>query len=480
MNISDKKARSGAVCGMAALMTACLVTGCTISNPMSASQPSDPQNAVSEVTPAEDPSSAADPGLQQLADPEDQASQDAVTEPVTEPEEKPEGETIPEEIPEPEPQTVTILGTEYSLDETYLDLSDMSSMDTYMVATAISGMENLSEVNLMKDDGTTKMDLQSAAVLKSAAPGAHFIFSFDLFGKTVTTEDRIVEFVNTGIGNEGEETIRQALTVLDRCRYFLLDDCGIDDEVMDGIRSDYPDTKVVWRIHVGTRSALTDDQVIRMTHGINDSMTGPLRYCNEVMYMDLGHDSGITDISFTAYMPCLECIILSDAKFRDLTPLTNCPKLTWVELVYCDKIQDISVIAGMESIRFLNISYTYTRDISSLWDMKLDRFSCIANGVPEDVQNSYREAHPDCLAVFSGNPYGYAWRYNDYGYHFFDYYTRMREVFRYDQGSPGGFKLPEYVNPAELPDEETVENPEEITGEETVEDPENSTDEGTT
>ena len=361
----------------------------------------------------------------------------------------------PEPEPEPEvivPETVSILGKEYNFDETTLDLSDMSPEDIAEVSGIISEMTELEEVSLMPSEGEPLLSLEAVSALKEAAPDVHFVYEFDMYDQHLTTEDTEVSYVKAEIGNEGEETIRQALTVLDKCDYFLLDDCGIDDEIMAKIREDFPDTKVVWRVHVGWKSALTDDQVIRMTHGINDSMTGPLKYCNEVIYMDLGHDSGITDISFIENMPDLECVILSDAQFADLTPLTNCSKLTWLELVSCYHIQNLSVIADMDSIKFLNISYTRTSDISGIMDMNLERFSCIGNPLPKEDFDAYCEAHPDCLCVSSGNPYGYAWRYDDYGYHFFSYYARMREVFRYTQGSPGGFKMPE-----DEPEEETEE-----------------------
>ena len=158
-------------------------------------------------------------------------------------------------------------------------------------------------------------------------------------------------------------------------------------------------------------------------------------------------------------MPDLECLILSDAHFTDLTPLTNCSKLTWLELVSCYYIQNLSVIADMDSIKYLNISYTQTRDISGIMDMNLERFSCIGNPVSRDAFDEYAAAHPDCLCVYTGNPYGYAWRYDDYGYTFFSYYARMREVFRYTEGCPGGFKMPEDPEEAEPADtaEETGE-----------------------
>lgn len=352
-------------------------------------------------------------------------------------------EDIPEIVEEEEPKTVLILGNEYHLDTETLDLSGMTSEDVAAVAEAIAELPELKSVNLMPEEEGTSLLLSDVVTLKEAAPDVHFVYEFDLFGSNISTSDAEVQYVKVQIGNEGEETVRQALTILDECEYFLLDDCGIDDEIMAGIREDFPDTKVVWRVHVGWKTALTDDPIIRMTHGIDDTMTGPLKYCNEVVYMDLGHDAGITDISFIEYMPCLECLILSDAKFTDLTPVTYCPNLTWLELISCNQIENLSVIGEMESIKYLNISHTNTRDISGIMNMNLDRFCCIGNYVSKEDFEAFKEAHPDCMSVSSGNPYGYAWRYDDYGYHFFSYYARMREVFRYEQGSPGGFKWPE-------------------------------------
>ena len=364
----------------------------------------------------------------------------------TEPKQVEPEKSEPEIIQEEEPKTVEILGTEYDLNVETLDLSSITTEDVANVADSISGLSELKIVNLMSEEGESLLPLPYVATLKQAAPEVHFVYEFDLYDNHISTSDTEVQYINTPIGNEGEEYIRQTLTILDECEYFLLDDCGIDDEIMAGIREDFPETKVVWRIHVGRKSALTDDPIIRMTHGIDDTMTGPLKYCNEVVYMDLGHDTGITDISFTAYMPLLECLILSDAQFKDLSPLTNCPNLTWLELIYCYHIEDLSVISGMESIKYLNISNTGTKDISGIMNMDLDRFCCIGNRVSEEDFEKFTELHPDCMSVSTGNPYGYAWRYDDYGYTFFSYYARMREVFRYTQSSPGGFKFPEDDN----------------------------------
>ena len=376
-----------------------------------------------------------------------------------------EEEQIVEPEPDPVPATVFIHGTEYDRNISYLDLSDCAPEEIPEIADTIRDMPELEEIVLMDEEGSSQLSLDDVALLTDAAPDALFTYSFDLYDQSISLSDNEIKYKDIEIGNEGEENIRKALSVLNKCSRFVLDECGIDDEVMAGINEDFPDIRVVWRVHVGNKTALTDYPIIRMTHGITDEMTGPLKYCTDVVYMDLGHDEGISDISFTANMPALECLILSSAGVSDLTPLKNCKNLTWLELVNCVKLKDISPVAGLDSIKYLNISNTGIRDISPVMDMKLERFSCIDNGISKEVIEEFTEKNPDCMYAFTGTPWGYAWRYDDYGYHFFSYYARMREVFRYEERSPGGYVFPE----DEEPEEETEEEDEEEASDETQE-----------
>ncbi len=393
------------------------------------------------------------PVYEEQAETESENDIEAAAETVSE-----NAEPEPTAEPEPVPATVLIHGTEYDRNISYLDLSDCDPEEISGIAEIIRDMPALETIRLMTDEGGSKLALEDVALLTDAAPDAEFIYSFDLYEKRISLSDNEVRFKDTDIGNEGEDNIRRALSVLNSCDRFVLDGCGIDDEVVAQIDEDFPDTRVVWRIYVGNKSALTDDPIIRMTHGITDAMTGPLKYCRDVVYMDLGHDEGISDISFTANMPKLECLILSSAGVTDLTPLKNCSTLTWLELVNCVKLKDISPVAGMDSIKYLNISDSGVRDISPVMDMKLDRFSCIGNGISKEVSEEFIEKHPDCMVAFKGNPWGYAWRYDDYGYHFFSYYARMREVFRYEERSPGGYVFPEDEEPVEEPEDEEAQD----------------------
>ncbi len=329
--------------------------------------------------------------------------------------------------------TVSIDGTLYGADTTKLDLSWMKPEQIVENLDKLALLFNLQEVELMDENGTSLLALPDVKTLQDALPQVFFHYSFDLFGKTVSTSDEVIEYDSVYIGNSGEERIRQALDILTKCTYFKLDDCGLDNEVMSGIREDYPNIKVVWRIHISPYSMLTDETMLRLTFCLNDDNVSELKYLNDVTYMDIGHNDTLTDISFVAYMPKLECVIVSGAPIQDISAFKNCKNLEWLELCFCSWVKDLSVLEEIPNLKYLNVSYSQVSDLTPLENVKLERFNCLHTKVDAAMEASFVEKHPDCLSVFEGKqPYGYGWRYNDYGYTFFEYYANMRIVFRYD------------------------------------------------
>lgn len=332
--------------------------------------------------------------------------------------------------------TVSLLGAVQAEDVTTLDLSHMTSADVEEAAQALSLLVNLTEVQLMDASGASQLTLTDVAKLQDAQPNALFQYSFDLFGQIVTTADETVEFNEVAIGNEGEERIRQALDILDNCTYFKLDDCGLDNEVMAGIREDYPDTKVVWRVHIPPFSMLTDETMLRLTFHLDNNNIHDLKYLNDVTYLDVGHNSPLTDLSFIQYMPKLECVIISGSNVVDVSVFKNCPNLIWLEMCFCYNIQEISCLTDHPTLKYLNISFSDVSDLTPLENVNLERLNCMGTNVNWEQRQAFIEKHPDCLSIWEGKqPYGYGWRYNDYGYTFFEYYANMRIVFRYDDTS---------------------------------------------
>lgn len=383
--------------------------------------------------------------------------------------------------------TVEILGKEYDMETTELDLSALTDADVTAAAQQLSLLPNLNHVNLNPDGGMGTLSLESVKTLMEAVPGVVFDYTFDFYGHTLSTADEEVHIKNTKIGDEGEQNIRNALDLLTNCKRFVLEYCQVSYDLLAKIRDDYRDrTKVVWRVEFAEGSTLTDAEVIRSTWGLRDSNCKNLIYCEGARFLDFGHNGDEKgcywkDCSFVAGMPNLEAAIFSGSYVADISAFANCKNLKFLELAFCGNVTDISVLANCEKLEMLNISFTSVTDISALDNLPM-KLLCAKNysnkRVSQVDQDRFQQLHPDCWAQYVGEqPYGSGWRYDKDEITPLPYYALLRAVFRYDLGdrlpNHAGWNLTEEaqtllaaMEPAQAAVEETV--PAETVPEETV------------
>ena len=333
--------------------------------------------------------------------------------------------------------TVELFGTGYSVDTTELDLSAMNSSGVEEACRKLGKLNNLTDVTL-----NSSLSFEDVDALQDAVPHIRFHYTFNLLGRTVSTGDQEIIYKNQNFGDSEEAEIRKALKILDHTSRFVLDNCGFSNETLAKLREDFRGgPKVIWRVYFGTQSrynTLTDDDTIRAVYNVTDDTCGPMKYLEDVKYMDLGHNEYLTDFSFVGYMPELEVLIGSGSAVKDLSGIENCKKLTWLELASCLKLDNIEPLAGCEGLKYLNISYTKVKDLSPLDALKLERFVYLNPKASTKEQNTFLTIHPkaECITVFYGysQPYGYGWRYDDNGKTMFWYYKDViREVFEYDK-----------------------------------------------
>lgn len=328
--------------------------------------------------------------------------------------------------------TVEILGEEYKPGVTEFDLSGMQMSQLDTVLKKFQMLPGIVNIELMNGEETA-FSPADVKVLMDALPEVKFHYEFMLFGQRASTETERLEYVNMDIGNEGETQLRQALDIMPGCTYIKLEKCGLDNEVLGGIQADYPNTTIAWRIQFGEYSVMTDTDTIRAVYDVYDKHVEVLKYCTKVKYIDMGHNSFLSDLSFVQYMPDLEIMIASGCSTKDISAFANCKKLEFLELAYCYSLTDISPLKECESLRFLNVSFSKVSDLSPLDDLKLERFVCLSTNVPEADRPAFEEKHPDCWTRFTGeNPYSLGWRYDDVGVTRSEYYIHIREVFDYD------------------------------------------------
>ena len=332
---------------------------------------------------------------------------------------------------------VELFGSNFGVDTTNLDLSAMGSSNVEEACRKLAKMSNLTDVTL-----SSSLSFEDVDTLQTAVPQVRFHYTFDLLGRTVSTGDDEIIYKNLNCGDSEEAEIRKALKILDHTSRFVLDNCGFSNETLAQLREDFRGgPKVIWRVYFGTQgryNTLTDDDTIRAVYNVTDDTCGPMKYLEDVKYMDLGHNEYLTDFSFVGYMPELEVLIGSGSAVKDLSGIENCKKLTWLELASCLKLDNIEPLAGCEGLKYLNISYTKVKDLAPLDGLKLERFVYLSPKASTKEQNTFLTIHPraECITVFYGysQPYGYGWRYDDNGKTMFWYYKDViREVFEYDK-----------------------------------------------
>ena len=339
--------------------------------------------------------------------------------------------------------TVAFNGQNLPKDTTSLDMSAMPIGQSAELARAVALLPLLQSIDFVDEKGKCVFDLETISQLDAirlAAPYAKLEVNFQLFGKKVSSTDTEIKYYNTPIGNDGVKQLRAVLPYLTSCSYFLLDDCGIDNEVLAQLRSDFPQTKIVWRVWLCTPSSgmknsysyLTDTQLIR-TLKVRDFNCQVLAYCNEVKYVDFGHNPFVSDFTFLGSMPELEVAIIALTSCGDLTPLANCPKLEYLE-VFTSNVTDLSPLANCKELKHLNISNLAITDLTPLEGLtKLERLRIVmCDQISKEQIQQLQELLPDCQFLTAGwDPTGNGWRKDKNGV-MIPRYRLLRQQMRYD------------------------------------------------
>ncbi len=347
--------------------------------------------------------------------------------------------------------TPTLFGKEVPLDARTLDLSAMRPEQTDELLALLPYLERLEEINFVSPEGVCAFsidDIPQLDRIREAAPELYLRVRFELFGQTVSSEDERIEYYLVPIGNDGVETVRAVLPYLRSCTYLLMDGCDVDNEVMAQLREDFPETKVVWRVWIiepyyKSRkftlwcSFLTDTDRIR-TIKIRDNNSSVLKYCNEVRYVDFGHNMVTHDFSFLGYMPKLEVCIIAITGVKDISCLANCPELEYLE-IYGSQVTDLSPLANCTKLKHFNCSRIYgLTDLTPIYGLELERLRCVSTGIPQEQVDEYARLHPNCEILRTpGPPHLGNWRFDEHN-HMVPRYALLREQLRYDEDRANG------------------------------------------
>ena len=280
--------------------------------------------------------------------------------------------------------------------------------DVSVLMAQLASVSHLETVHLEEPSASP----DQLMALMEAYPEISFSWNKTVLGKTFSSED--TEFDFSGMKLDGTDPVEEAMAYFPKAEKVIMSNCGIDNETMASFREKMrPDYKVVWTVYITKKPVRTDAVVIHssgMGVCLIDEQSYDLKYCEDVVVLDIGH-SYVKYIEWIEYMPNLEYLILAHNWIKDLTPISSCKKLIYLELFWNKHIPDYTPLLGCTALKDLNISGTYA-DPTPLQQMTwLENLWANMNDFSQREKQALVEALPNTRIEFNGGEYtGGGWR----------------------------------------------------------------------
>ena len=329
--------------------------------------------------------------------------------------------------------SVELLGKTIGSEEIEVDFSDLPASELSAIRSTLAVLPNVKKVNMDPKSGESAWTLEEVDQIQTVREGLVVNYTTEAFGVTFSLADEAVSFSGKNL-KKSVEDLRNLLPYMRNVKRVDMENCSIDNETMAALRDEFPQTKLVWRVKVGAYSVRTDAWMIKFSAGgrrdLSDKDTANLKYCREMKYLDLGHNS-IHHMEFVSYMPDLEVCIMYDP-ISSLRGIEACSKLEYFECFSCG-LKDLTPLAACTELKHLNVCYNNLKDITPLYGLtKLERLWISRNdGIPKEQLEKFKELVPDCVVNTTvHNPTGDGWRQNE-DKSYVPRYALLREQFRY-------------------------------------------------
>lgn len=206
--------------------------------------------------------------------------------------------------------------------------------------------------------------------LQKAYPDTDIGWELDVFGQTLTSSLEEIDLSSAEVTDL--EALEQALAYFPKAKLVFLGECGLDNELLAAHREQARDRyKLVWTVAFGDKMKSRTDATTFMPvrehiYYFNDEEAYNLRYCEDMVCIDIGHMS-IHNIDFVEFMPDLEYLILAHTQLQYIEPISSCKKLKFLELDWCP-LRDLTPLKGCTALEDLNLGNTFA-DVTPVGEM---------------------------------------------------------------------------------------------------------------
>ena len=241
------------------------------------------------------------------------------------------------------------------LSATTLDLSGFPQKDLKLVEKLIPYLPALRQVNLT-DCGVPLGELMR---LTKQYPRIQFLYDVPVGPVTVPSD--VSEIDLSGHALEDVSVIEAVLPCFRNLKKVIMCGCGIPSLEMDALNQRHPGIRFVWTVQLGELEVRTDATYFIPTKfdvDVSNRDLEELKYCVDMIGVDVGHMHGVTHCQWAAYMPNLKYLILADTNVSDLTPLAGLKNLVFLEL-FLTRVRDLTPLETCTGLEDLNLCYTH-------------------------------------------------------------------------------------------------------------------------
>jgi hypothetical protein len=202
--------------------------------------------------------------------------------------------------------------------------------------------------------------------------------------------------------------VEEAMAYFPNAEKVILPTYHFENETMSAFREKMrPEYKVVWTVYLTKKPVRTDKEIIHSSAlqiCFIDEQSQDLKYCEDAVIVDIGH-SYVKYIEWVRYMPNLKYLILTHNWIKDLTPISSCKNLIYLEIYWNEHIPDYTPLLGCTSLKDLNVSGTFA-DPTPLAQMTwLENLWATQTGWSGAEQKMLEEALPNTTLKFGAIDY---------------------------------------------------------------------------
>lgn len=271
----------------------------------------------------------------------------------------------------PEPQTPVVSSQPESLatpvPEAPVIREYVLGDESYDEIIALADIENLEYV-----DGSASTEYAAMRELSSLRPDCRVDYSVELYGIQVSVHDTELKIADFSITDP--QPLMEKLAYLPALEKLDIKEPWFENEDVAALMEKYPDIDIVWTVSAG-RWYIPSDAVCFSTRQLgepayrytSEELAPIFKYCTELVALDLSHNA-LTDISGIENLSKLQVLLLGDnSGITDVSPLASLKQLRYLEL-YRAKADDWSCLASLEKLTDINLSYCAGVDDISFLD----------------------------------------------------------------------------------------------------------------